>query len=527
MERRETDSRTERYGIGEQDFKMLRENSCVYIDKTRYIADMLEAKIKYYFLARPRRFGKSLFLSTLQYFFEGRRELFEGLYVDTIDWDWREYPVLRLDLNTDRYAEPGQLDVVMDNLLNRWERKYGISEKAASLSSRFSNVIAAAHEKMGLPVVILVDEYDKPLVGNLNKDDNFEHYRSALASIYSNFKSSAEHIQLVFLTGVSRFSKLNVFSDLNNLKDITFTDAYADICGITEKELTSNLQEGIDRLADYNGLSHDDALQALKANYDGYRFAKSGNDIYNPWSLLNALDESTIANFWNYTGFPSLIAEALKRVDADLEKFFDSYCSESELRGFDILNPNPKALLYQTGYLTIKEYIPEIASYRLGIPNKEVKAGLYGTLLPYYVKCKSSTPNETVAEIVRSMVFGKPEEAMKAIQAYFAGVDYKLKIDNENNFHNAFFLLMDLIGLDTQAESHTSDGSIDILVKTHQYIYVIELKYDHSAEEALRQIERKRYSRQFQSGHRKVFEIGASFSSETRCVENWLIRTLQ
>lgn len=520
MERRET------YGIGQQDFKMLRESGCVYIDKTRYIADIIASKQQYYFLARPRRFGKSLFLSTLQYFFEGRRELFNGLYVNQINWDWEEHPVLRLDLNADRYAEPGQLDLVMDNLLNRWERKFGIQEKAANLSSRFSNVIAAAHEFTGQPVVILVDEYDKPLVGNLNKDDNFEQYRSKLASLYSNFKSCAEHIRLVFLTGVSRFNKLSVFSDLNNLKDITFTDMYADICGITESELIGNLQEGIERLAANKCISHDDALQALKTNYDGYRFAKRGSDIYNPWSLLNALDESTIANFWNYTGFPSLIAEALKRVDANLENLFESYCSESELRGFDILNPDPKALLYQTGYLTIKEYIPEIASYRLGIPNKEVKAGLYGTLLPYYVKCKSSTPNETVAEIVRSMVFGKPEEAMKAIQAYFAGVNYKLRIDNENNFHNAFFLLMDLIGLDTQAESHTSDGSIDILVKTHQYIYVIELKYDHSAEEALRQIERKSYSRQFQVGHRKVFEIGASFSSKTRCVEDWLIRTL-
>lgn len=434
--------------------------------------------------------------------------------------------VLRLDLNTDRYADTDQLEVVLDSLFNKWERLYEVDKIYPSLSQRFKTIIETAHEKTGLPVVILIDEYDKPLVTNLNYDNRFEFHRSCLASLYSNFKSSAEHIQLVFITGVSRFSKLSIFSDLNNLKDITFTDNYADICGITHQELLDNFQEGLQRLAYHNAISIDEALTALKTNYDGYRFAKRGSDIYNPWSLLNALDESVIANYWNDTGFPSLIAETLKRINANIEKVFNSYCSDYELRGFDLLDPNPKALLFQTGYLTIKEFIPEINTFRLGIPNKEVKTGLFTTLLPYYVKCKSSTPNETVGTIVRNMILGAPDEAMKAIQSYFSGVDYKLRMKNENNFHNAFFLLMDLIGLDTQAESHTSDGSIDILVKTSRYIYVIELKYDSMAQEALQQIVRKEYSRRFRTDSRKVFEIGVYFSSKTRCIESWVIREL-
>ncbi|MDE5880627.1 MAG: AAA family ATPase, partial [Muribaculaceae bacterium] len=261
------------YPIGQQDFKTLRETNCIYIDKTRYITMLASPGSQYYFLARPRRFGKSLFLSTLRYFFEGQRELFKGLYIDTIEHDWTPNPVLHFDLNQERYAEPGVLDRVADNMFRKWEAKYDVDVKSDDLSIRFRNIIEAAHLKTGRQVVILVDEYDKPLVGNLNEMENFEHYRSKLAAIYSNFKSSAEHIRLVFLTGVSRFSKLSVFSDLNNLNDITFDNAYADICGITEKELLDNFHIGIENLAKKMRTSYEGALKLLKTNYDGYRFA--------------------------------------------------------------------------------------------------------------------------------------------------------------------------------------------------------------------------------------------------------------
>lgn len=271
------------YPIGEQDFKSLREMDCVYVDKTFYIRRIIDSRSKYLFLARPRRFGKSLFLSTLRYFFEGKRELFKGLDIDSMDWDWEPHPVLWLDLNTNRYDETVKLEVVLDNLFREWEKKYDVDVVTEDYSQRLRNIIKSAYEKTGRKVVILVDEYDKPFVGNLNNESNFEHYRGKLATIYSNFKSSAEYVRLVFLTGVSRFSSLSVFSDLNNLKDITFSDDYSDICGITDKEMLHYFETGINRMADENGWSFEETCRKLKRNYDGYRFGSKGSEIYNHW----------------------------------------------------------------------------------------------------------------------------------------------------------------------------------------------------------------------------------------------------
>ena len=266
-------------------------------------------------------------------------------------------------------------------------------------------------------------------------------------------------------------------------------------------------------------------MHQLKRNYDGYRFAKNGSDIYNPWSLLNAMANSEIGNYWNDTGMPKLVAETLKRVHANLEEIFDTYCTDDDLKGLDLLSPQPLALLYQTGYLTIKSYQPKIKRYRLGIPNKEVKEGLFKVLLPYYVKSQSDKEEKKiVSDMIMYFILGNTEAAMKCLQAYFAGVHFKMKMDNENNFHNAFYILMDIIGLDTETESATSDGSIDIVIKTEDYIYIIELKYNGSAEQALKHIEEKKYSRKFQMDSRQLIEIGVNFSSETRCIEDWKIR---
>ena len=515
----------DKYPLGQQDFKTLRERGLVYIDKTDFVRKMVEDGTQYFFLARPRRFGKSLFLSTLQYFFEGQRELFKGLAVESMIWDWEPYPVLRLDLNPEEYKEQGGLDILYNDTFKKWEEKYGITEIGGSFSSRFRNIIEAAHKKTGKQVVILVDEYDKPLVENIHNKGNIDHYRSMLSSVYSNFKSSAEHIRLVFLSGVSRFGKLSVFSDLNNLDDISFADEYADICGITQREMLDNLQQGISRFAEANDIGIDSAFRQLKKNYDGYRFAEKGSDIYNPWSLLYALRYSKIENKWNDTGMPKIVANTLKRVNADLESMFDTYCTLDDLKGLDLVTPQPLALLYQTGYLTIKSYHPKIKRYRLGIPNEEVKKGLFNVLLPYYTKCRSDEePKKLIGDMVVYFILGQPDKAMKCMQAYFAGVHYKMKMENENNFHNAFFLLMDLIGLETKAESATSDGSIDITVKTDDYIYVIELKYDGSADEALQQIDDKKYDRKYQMDGRSIIRIGVNFSYQTRCIEGWKIQ---
>ncbi|MDE6560457.1 MAG: ATP-binding protein [Muribaculaceae bacterium] len=506
-----------KYPIGEQDFKSLREMGCLYIDKTQYIDKIISMSNKYYFLARPRRFGKSLFLSSLQYFFEGRRDLFKGLYIDSTHWNWEAYPVLRLDLNTEKYEVPGLLDSLVDNTFKKWEKEYDIKEIAETLSTRFQNIIASAHEKTGRQVVILVDEYDKPLVGNLNMDENFEHYRAKLASVYSNFKSSAEHIRLVFLTGVSRFSKLSVFSDLNNLNDITFDNDFADICGITEKELIENFYSGIEIFAKENEISFRDACIELKNNYDGYRFAKKGSDIYNPWSLLNCLSKREISNYWGRTGKPTIIAEAMYRFDEDIESMLNTQCDETTLQGFDLRNVSPLAMLFQTGYLTIKEYDRGTHLFTLGVPNREVSESLFKELLPYYVKVRRGGDSETVVRnIVNSILLGQPEKLVKNIDIFLAGIPYDMKMEDENNLHNAIYILLALIGTKVETEVHTSDGRIDLLVKTPRFIYIIELKFDHSAEEALTQIEEKQYALPYANDLRRLFKLGLNFSSKTR-----------
>lgn len=365
-----------RYPIGEQDFRVLRENGYLYVDKTRYI-EKIVAGGRYYFLARPRRFGKSLFMSSLKYFFKGYRYLFKGLHIDEFDWPWESYPVLHMDLNPGRYEDVGSLDDMLNSVFRIWEEEYGLPVTETNPSQRFGSIIRNIHLYTGKQVVVLVDEYDKPLVANLNKDSLFDTHRNILASLYSNFKSNAEHIRLVFMTGVSRFSKLSIFSDLNNLNDISFEDNFADICGITGSELETDLREGIHYLAERECIGVGEARCKLQENYDGYRFSRRGNDIYNPWSLLNCLAKGEIRNYWNHTGIPTIVAESLKGMDVDLEKIFNARCSPDTLYGMDIKSPDPRALLYQTGYLTIKRYDPELEMFELGIPNREVKEALF------------------------------------------------------------------------------------------------------------------------------------------------------
>ncbi|MDE6379778.1 MAG: ATP-binding protein [Muribaculaceae bacterium] len=512
------------YPIGQQDFKKLRENGSVYVDKTYFIEKIACNSSMYFFLARPRRFGKSLFLSTLQYFFEGQRDLFKDLYIDSIDWEWKKHPVLRLDLNVEKYTERGMLDSVLDNYFKVWEKQYGVKFIAETLSARFANIIKAAHESTGLGVVVLVDEYDKPLVGNLNNDENFEHYRAKLASVYSNFKSSAEHLRLVFLTGVSRFSKLSVFSDLNNLNDITFDNDFADICGITDEELPANFETGIKALAEMNGISLENAFNLLKQNYDGYRFAKYGSPIYNPWSVLNCLSKRDLQNYWSLTGKPTIIAEVLKNTDADLEKTLNSRVPFRKLAGLDLQNADPTALLYQTGYLTIKHYESSTDTVTLGVPNKEVKESLFDELLPFYVKVKRGQSSGVVFDIIDDLREGLPDKMLKDLDIFLSGIPYDMKMDDENNLHNAIYILLTLIGVETETEVHTSDGRIDLIVKTSRFIYIIELKFDKTAQEAMDQIEEKQYALPYANDPRRLFKIGLNFSTASRHLDPPIIR---
>ncbi|MCM1110022.1 MAG: ATP-binding protein [Clostridium sp.] len=512
-----------KYPVGEQSFSSLIEENYLYVDKTRFIEKIL-SEGKYYFLGRPRRFGKSLFLSTLKCFFEGRRDLFRGLYIDSIDWDWKPYPVFHISLNTMDYTTPGKLEAIFDSYLSEWERDFDATMSIGTdISIRFRNVIKRAWEVTGRKVVILVDEYDNPLVDSLGNRELYDEYRNQLSAIYSNFKSSADYLRLVFLTGVSRFGKVSVFSGLNNLRDISFDNEFAEICGITEEEIDTYFYEGLSALAKTDAISYDQARDELKRQYDGYHFSSSLVDIYNPFSFLSALAAREIKNYWIMSGRTEFVSRQIVRNHLDIEKFLNSRCSYEALSGIEPHSPNPVALLYQTGYLTIKDYNRRSRIFTLGLPNTEVKQGLIDSLLPCYTSLIEHESPILVDSMTTDLESGDAEGFMKKLGALLAGYSYEMKLENENNFHNVIYMLTLLLGVNVETEHRTSDGRIDLLITTEKYRYVIELKVDSSPEEALRQIDRKDYPLQFSTEGCRLIRIGANFSTKTRRMTGYLI----
>ena len=511
-----------KYPIGEQSFERLREGGFLYVDKTQYVEKIAKGS-KYYFLSRPRRFGKSLFLSTLKCFFEGKRSLFSGLHIDSSGWDWDAYPVLYLDLNTQQFTSDDHFDILIEKFLCQEELKWGVTPMQSDHSVRFATLIRHISEQTGKGVVILVDEYDKPLVNNIHFHERFERYRDKLAALYSNFKSSADYIRLVFLTGVSRFGKLSVFSGLNNISDISFDLDFAAVCGITEQELKDTFREGIRGLSARYGRSYEEEAEVLKRHYDGYHFSEECPDIYNPFSLLQVFAKRQYRNYWISSGNPRILAEQLKRTHTNLINLLNFRCGQSVIEGLDIENITPVALLYQTGYLTIKSFDASDEIYTLGLPNLEVKQGFFDYLLPYY---SSVTPDESkvfVVDFRKEMEDGKVDDFMSRIQSMFAGIGYDMRFDEERNVQNAILILFTLIGLNVDTEVHTSDGRIDILVRTDKYIYILELKYDSTADAALEQIIRKQYSLPWKLDGREIIMIGINYSKAKRRIEDWKI----
>lgn len=508
-----------KYPIGDQSFESIRSSGYVYVDKSQYIEKLL-GKAKYYFLSRPRRFGKSLFLSMLKFFFEGRRDLFKGLYADSMDWDWDPFPVFYLDLNTQRYKEAPQFEDAINLFLTSNEQKFGVEKIYNDISSRFSYLIKTVAERTSKKVVILVDEYDKPLVHNLTDNNLFNRNRDRLADLYANFKSSADYIQMVFMTGVSRFGKLSVFSGLNNISDISFLDEFGSICGITEDELLRYFRPGISLLADKLGHSFEEELADMKRWYDGYHFSEDCPDIYNPFSVLQLLSNKKYGNYWISSGTPSILVEQLKRTDSDLEKLLELQCRQNDLEGLDISNISPAALFYQTGYLTIKSYNGKRRLYKLGLPNEEVSEGFLEFILPYYTKEKSSSM-ALVFDFLDDLELGNVESFMKRLNSFFAGITYEMRLENESNVQNALFVLFKLLGFNCDVEYRTSDGRIDILIRTPKFVYIMEIKFDGSADEALDQIKRKEYHLPWAVDNRIIYAMGINYSSEIRRLDGW------
>lgn len=511
-----------KYPIGIQDFKTIRTDGYFYADKTALMYKLVKGG-QYYFLSRPRRFGKSLLVSMLEYYFKGEKDLFKGLAIDELEKDWKSHPVLHLDLNAEKYTSPEALVSILSSQLNRWENVYGAMQTETTLSERFKGVIQRAYEITGSKVVILVDEYDKPLLQAFGNSELMEDYRTTLKAFYGVEKSMGAYIQLAFFTGVTKFSKVSVFSDLNNLADISMDKRYSEICGITEQEIRDNLDEEIGILAQACELTKKECYDKLKLNYDGYHFEAGTVGMYNPFSLLRTLDSQAFKDYWFETGTPTILVEALKQSNYNLEDLTTEEVTADLLGSIDSIATNPLPIIYQSGYLTVKDYDPEFQTYRLDFPNQEVERGFTRFLLPYYTPLKVQQGPSFISNFVKEVRAGQPEKFMQRLDTLFASGDYQLVGDAELYFQNAVWVIFKMVGLYTEVEHHTTNGRIDMLIKTSEYIYIIEFKVDKSADEALMQIKDKQYAKPFEHDIRSLFCIGISFSSDTKRIAGWKI----
>lgn len=517
-----------KYPIGIQTFSEIVEKGYIYIDKTEYLHNLIDSGSKYVFLSRPRRFGKSLFLSMTEEFFKGRRELFDGLAISGYEHDWHQRPILHFDLSGCPTDSDDSMLLFLNNYLERYETIYSLPvDTSKPIGLRLKDIIIKAHEDTGYQVVILIDEYDKPLLDSVDAPQRQEKYRQQLRSFYSNLKSQDMHIEFAFLTGVTKFGHLSIFSDLNNLLDISMMPRFSGICGITEEELRQYLDEGVRNLAECLEVSKDDAYAILKDNYDGYHFSPVGSvDIYNPFSILNALYAGYISNYWFQTGTPIFLIKMIKNKGIALQKLnrievgVDTVTSLS----FDYRS-NIYAVLYQSGYLTIKGARPDVKLLKLGFPNREVEQGFYTQLMNIYIPSTQDDTEFSVIGFYDDIMEGRPESFMIRLQSLFSDFnqDGFNHIEIEQHYQDIIFIIMKLMGFYTQIEYKTASGRIDLIVKTPLYLYVFEFKMNKSAEEAMKQIDSKDYLLPFKSDNRQIIKIGANFSDKIHSISDWII----
>ncbi len=508
--------------IGIQTFEKLREGGYLYVDKTAFIWKIASTETPY-FLSRPRRFGKSLLLSTFEAYFEGKKELFEGLAIAGLEKEWKKYPVLHLDLNAKKYVNSDDLLAILNQHLEKWETVYGDEKKDRSPEERFSYIIRCASEQSGCGVVVLVDEYDKPLLQALGNDSLLDDYRRTLKAFYGVLKSSDRYLRFVFLTGVTKFAQVSVFSDLNQLNDISMKPQYATVCGITKQELEVTFAPELDRLAETNGLTYEETLNKMTALYDGYHFCEFAEGVFNPFSVLNVFDGFKFSNYWFQTGTPTFLVELLKESDYDLRTLIDGIeTSASSFTEYRVDANNPIPLIYQSGYLTIKDYDKEFQLYRLAFPNDEVRYGFLNFLVPYYTPVNEDEQNFYIGKFVQELRAGEVDAFLTRLQAFFADFPYELSDATERHYQVVFYLVFKLMGQFTSAEVRSARGRADAVVKTPKYIYVFEFKLNGTAEQALQQIDEKGYLIPYQADDREVVKVGVEFSAEKRNINRWL-----
>lgn len=511
------------YPIGIQNFEKIRTDGYFYIDKTALIYQMVKTG-SYYFLSRPRRFGKSLLISTLEAYFLGKKELFEGLAMEKLEKDWITYPIFHMDLNTEKYDTRESLDSILNFTLEKWEQQYGTAPSETTFALRFRGLIERAYKQTGQRVVILIDEYDKPMLQAIGNEELQKEFRNTMKAFYSVLKTMDGCIQFAFLTGVTKFGKVSVFSDLNNLDDISMRNQYIDICGVSEKELHDDLEIELHELADIKGVSYHEICDKLREYYDGYHFTHNSIGIYNPFSLLNTFKYKEFGSYWFETGTPTYLVELLKKHHYDLRRMEHEETSISVLNSIDSASDNPIPVIYQSGYLTIKGYDEEFGIYSLGFPNREVEEGFIKFLLPFYANTNAVESEFEIQKFVREIRIGDYDSFFRRLRSFFADTPYELIRDLELHYQNVLFIVFKLVGFYVKAEYHTSEGRIDLVLQTDKFVYVIEFKLDGTAEDALRQINEKHYALPFEAGgNRRLFKIGVNFNAKMRNIEKWIV----
>ena len=511
-----------RLPVGIQTFEKIIESDCLYIDKTEYIWNMIHLGC-YVFLSRPRRFGKSLLVSTLQAYFEGRKDLFKGLYIDSVEKEWTTYPVLHLSMASGKHMEKDQLERYLLDILQENERKFGLSSDLQDPNIRLKNLIFNVHEQTGKKVVVLVDEYDAPLLDVVHEETMLPVLRNVMRNFYSPLKACDPYLQFVFLTGITKFSQLSIFSELNNLFNISMDPEYGGICGITKEEMLANMHDYIERLGNANEWEPQETVDQLTQQYDGYHFTWPSPDVFNPFSLLTAFTKNRIENYWFASGTPTYLIEMLRKfhvMPSDISH------AEALASAFDAPTENMSSitpLLYQSGYVTIKDYDRATRLYTLDIPNGEIRVGLMESLLPNYVEMRWEAGMTTIAKMYRALLNDNLDEMFRLLQSYLLTVPYCDNANSEGHYQQMLYIIFSLFGRYVDVEVHTPTGRVDIVMKTNKALYVIELKMNQSAEAAMNQINLKNYADKFALSHLPVTKIGLSFDAERRTISDWKI----
>ena len=513
------------YPVGIQTFERIRKENKLYIDKTEYVYRMTHSGGCYFFLSRPRRFGKSLLVSTFESYFSGKKELFEGLAIEKLEQKWMEYPVLHFDMSGGKHMEKEQLEDYLSNRLEAEERKWGITHSKRGVNDRLTELITTAYEISGKQVVVLIDEYDAPMLDVAHESKTLDELRNVMRNFYSPLKMCEPMLRFVFLTGITKFSQVSIFSELNNIKNISLDDEYAGVCGITKEELLTQMSEDIDVLAEALEMTREETIAKLKENYDGYHFSPASPDVFNPYSLLNCFDDKNFGAYWFSSGTPTYLINMLRKFKVLPAKIGRSLARSS---AFDAPTENLKTitpLLYQSGYITIKGYDKMSQLFTLDLPNKEIKVGLFESLLPYYLEGMYAEEGDVaIAQMSVLIRQGDMDGALRLLQEFLGTVPYCNNTNYEGHYQQVLFIIFTLLThFVVDVEVHTPNGRVDVVMETEDTLYLIELKLNKSAQAAMQQINLKQYDQRFARCGKPIVKVGVNFDAKKGNIEDWTI----